>query len=69
MVPAQSDSAVVAVSGLNLGRRLVGSWTSDLNPSDHGNVVPSGPRVQSAQPNLVDSAGRGALILVWNLQS
>lgn len=65
MVRAQSDSAAVAVSGLNLGTRLVGRWTLDLNPPGQRNVVPSGPRAQSSELNPIKPTRRGTLTLVW----
>lgn len=69
MLRAQPDSAAVAVSGSLFERALVGSWTLDLNPPAQKNVLPSGPGAQSFEPKLIDSARRGTLILVWNLQS
>jgi hypothetical protein len=67
MLRVQAEGA--AVSGLHVGRRLVGSWTLDLNLRAERNVVPGGPGAQSLEPVLIDSAARGMLILVWALQS
>jgi len=58
----------VAASGLHVGRRLVGSWTLDLNPPVKRNVVPTGSGAESLELSLIDPAGRQALILVWALQ-
>ena len=41
MLQVQGESA--KVSDLQLGRRLVGSWTLDLTPHAGRNVVPRGP--------------------------
>jgi hypothetical protein len=66
MLRVQAERA--AVSGLQVGRKLVGSWTLDLKPRAERNVVPSGPGAQSLDPILIDSAARATLILIWNLE-
>ena len=58
----------VAVSGLRVGRRLVGSWTLDLKPPVKRNVVPTGSGAESLELSLIDPAGRQTLILVRTLQ-
>jgi len=58
----------VAVSGLHVGRRPVGSWTLDLKPPVKRNVVPAGSGAKSLELSPIDPAGRQTLILVWALQ-
>ena len=58
-----------AVSGLHVGRRLVGSWTLDLKPSVERNVVRTGSGAESLELSPIDPAGRQMLILVCTLQS
>jgi hypothetical protein len=57
-----------AVSGLHIGRKLVGSWTLDVKAGAK-KCVPSGPGAQSFKSTPIDPAARGTLILVWALQS
>jgi len=59
----------VAVSGLRVGRRLVGSWTVDLKPPVKGNVVPAGSGAESLELSPIDPAGHQTLTLAWTLQS
>jgi hypothetical protein len=53
-----------AVSELHIGRKLVGRLKAGVKK-----CVPSGPGAQSFKSTPIDSAARGALILVWALQS
>ncbi len=59
----------VAVSGLHVGRRLVGSWALDLTPPLKRNVVPTGSGAESLELSPMDPARRQTLIFVWTLQS
>lgn len=59
----------VAVSGLQVGRSLVGGWTLDLKPPVKRNVVPTGSGAESLEISPIDPAGRQTLTLVWTLQS
>ena len=66
MLRAQSE--IVAVSGFHAERRLVGSWTLDLEPSVKRNVVPAGSRAESLELSAIAPAVHETLILVWTLQ-
>jgi hypothetical protein len=66
MLRTQPES--VAVSGLDVARRLVGSWTLDLKPPNKRNVVPTGSGAESLELSPIDPAGHQTLILVWALQ-
>jgi hypothetical protein len=66
MFRAQSESG--AVSGFHAERRLVGSWTLDLEPPVKRNVVPAGSRAESSELDAIGPAVRETLILVWTLQ-
>ena len=66
MVRAERNT--VTVSDLNVGRKLVGSWTLDLDPPTQRNLVAGEPGAQ-LEANRIDSAGRRTLILAWSLQS
>ena len=59
----------VATSGLQVGRRLVGSWTLPFKSPAKRNVVPTGSGAESLELSPIDQAGRQTLILVWTLQS
>jgi hypothetical protein len=64
----QAQSEIVAVSGFPAGRRLVGSWILDLEPSVKRNVVPVGSRAESLELHAIGPAVHETLILVWTLR-
>jgi len=66
MLRAQSE--IMAVSGSHAGRRLVGSWTLELEPPVKKNVVPAGSRAGSLELSAIGLTVRETLILVWTLQ-
>ena len=66
MLRAQSE--IVAVSDFHAGRRLVGSWTLDLEPPVKRNVGPVGSCAESLELSAIGPAVRETLILVWALQ-
>jgi hypothetical protein len=64
----QAQSEIVAVSDFHAGRRLVGSWTLDLEPSFKRNVVPAGSRAESLELHAIGPAVHETLIFVWTLR-
>jgi hypothetical protein len=64
----QAQSEIAAVSGFHAGRRLVGSWILDLEPSVKRNVVPARSRAESLELHAIGPAVHETLILVWILR-
>ncbi len=64
----RAQSEIVAVSGFHVGRRLVGSWTLDLEPPVKRNGVAAGSRAESLELGAIGPTVHETLILVWTLQ-
>jgi hypothetical protein len=64
----QAQSEIMAVCGFHAGRRLVGSWILDLEPSVNKNVVPAASRAESLELRAIGPSVQDTLILVWTLQ-
>ncbi len=62
MLQAQVDS--VAVSGTQVGRRLVGNWTLYVKPPVTKHVVP-----MRLELSPIEAVGRLTLVCVWTLQA
>jgi hypothetical protein len=60
----QARSEIVAVSGFHAGRRLVGSWMLDMEPTVKRNVVPAASRAESLELGAVGLTVQDTLILV-----